>query len=293
MKKCVAFCAGMAVLTALAGCGTPSVKQADGARASEPGSSAVSVAETASGTADVSSRPAEASGAVSAVSSTAPSKSDGTYSVKSVAAESRKGGNYLSAEFPQLKGNVPDNDPKTVYDQAAKNAHKYDGINLQLEKEALSTICSVQVNGDSNQVTSETVGHVAYNSPDFISVVFESSFKTSGNAHTFRALRTINYDLKADKAVTEKDLIVQNDSLYTTVDEAVKKQLSKELQAYFTPQVLKDSLNQAEVYFQKDQVVISFTVPYDLNDHAEVSIAYGDTAGFRISNTVWAGFVKT
>lgn len=267
MKKRMALCVGMAVLTALWGCGAAS--------AAENPSQALKGSGPA---AEVSSAPG---GAVSAAGASASSKSDGAYSVKPVSVEYRKDGIYLSAEFPQLKGNVPGNDPKTVYGEAVKNAHKYDGVNLQLEKQALDTICGIQVSGDANQVTSQTVGRVEFGSPDFVSAVFETSFKNPDNAHTFRALRTINYDLKADKAVGEKDLFVGNSDFYTAVDAAVKKQLPKEYQAYFTPDVIRDCIDKAGVYFRQDQIVVSLVTSLELNDHVEISIAYGDTAGFR------------
>ena len=277
MKKRAAFCVGLAVLTALAGCG------AAGRRAGEPLSSPVSGAESSSqagkisaSAAGTSSQAATPSGMVSAASSAAAPEPGGTYYAKTVSARYLENGNRLTAEYPQLAGSGRD----------------YSAVNAQLEKEALGTIDRVRAGGESAGITADTAGRVEFCSPDFVSVVFESSFKTPANAHTFRALRTVNYDLRAKKAATRKDLIVKNDVLCKAAEAAVKKQLSKEAQEYFTPQVLRDGIDQAELYFQKDRVVLSFTVPYDLDDHAEISLGYGDTAGFRTGNAVWGYLLK-
>lgn len=187
-----------------------------------------------------------------------------------------KNGVDIKAEYPQLVG----------------SKSRYAGVNSQLEKEALSTIHLFQANKASVGASAETVGRIEYGSPDFVSAVFETSNKTKENAHTFRALRTVNYDLSSNKYVMPEDIIVNNTALYKAADAAVKKQLSKELQVYFTPQVLKDSLGQADFYFNKDGMVVSFTVIYTLDDHAEISIPYHETLGFRTDSSVWRNFAK-
>jgi|GEM_PF-1402845 len=284
MKKMAFFCVGIVILTALAGCGKASTDKTVGEVSS---SIAVSAPDNSSNTADSSGSAAKASSqmpetsvtvslAPRAASSSAPSKSDQTYSIRMVSSRYGKNGVDLKAEYPQLTG----------------SKSRYAGVNSHLEKEALSTIHLVQANGATAGTSSETVGRIEYSSPDFVSAVFENSYKTKENTHTFRALRTVNYDLKSDKAVTEKDLIENNTALYKAADAAVKKQLSKELQVYFTPQVLKDSLSQAELYFKKDGIVVSFTVVYTLGDHVEISIPYNETQDFRTDSSIWSNFAK-
>lgn len=269
MKKWAFFCIGLAVLSALTGCGKASAEKTSGEVSS---SIAVSASDNSSNTAENSVSIVNASSQISETSS----KSDQTYSIRMVSSRYGKNGVDLKAEYPQFVG----------------SKSRYAGVNSQLEKEALSTIHLVQENGAAAGTSSETVGRIEYSSPDFVSAVFENSYKTNENAHTFRALRTVNYDLKSDKAVMEKDLIVNNTALYKAADAVVKKQLSKELQVYFTPQVLKDSLSQAEFYFKKDGIVVSFTVIYTLGDHVEISIPYSETQGFRTDSSIWSNFAK-
>lgn len=284
MKKCAAFCIGMAILTVLAGCGKTSDK-VNGGEASS--STAVSVSdnssypsESAGSTTQASSQKPETSAADSlaprAASSSASSKSAQTYSIRMASSRYNKNGVDLKAEYPQLAG----------------SNSRYKSVNSLLEKEALNTIHLVQANGAPAGTSSETVGRIEYGSSDFISAVFETSYMTKGNAHPSRSLRAVNYDLKANKAVMGKDMIVNNSALCKAEDAAVKKQLSKELQAYFTPQVLKDSFSQSEFYYKKGGIVVSFTVIYALGDHVEISIPYNETKGFRTSSSVWNRLTK-
>jgi hypothetical protein len=282
MKILAFFCIGMVILTSLAGCGKTSTEKAG---SKIPSSISISVPDNSSNkdgssdpTVKASSQMPEASTAVSLTSgvdsSSASSESAQMYSIRMISSRYKNNGVDLKAEYPQLVG----------------SKSRYTGVNSQLEKEALGTIQLVQANGASAGTSSETVGRIEYGSPDFVSAVFESSYKTKENAHIFRALRTVNYDLSADKYVMAKDMIVNNTALSKVADAAVKKQLSKELQVYFTPQVLKDSLDQAQFYFKKDGIVVSFTVIYTLGDHAEISIPYNKTQDFRTDSSVWSNF---
>ena len=189
------------------------------------------------------------------------------------AAEYKKGGTKITAEYPQLDGKA--------------NA----GANAAFAREACSTIENVRKNPEDG-ITADTKGSIQFCSQSFVSAVFKTDFASKGNAHTSQSIRTVNYDLKNDKAVWGKDLVVNNDALYQAANTAVKRQLSKELQAYFTPQVLKDSLEQADFYFGKDGMTVSFTVLYTLGDHAEISIPYHETQGFRTDSTVWNCLTK-
>lgn len=284
MKKWAFFCIGIAILMALAGCGKSSTEKKGGDVSS---SITISVLDNSSNTAEssdstvkASSQLPETSATVSLASCVASSyvtsKFGQAYSVRMVSSRYDKNGIDLKAEYPQLEG----------------NKSGYAGVNSQLEKEALSTIHLVQANGATAGTFSETVGRIEYGSSDFVSAVFETSYKTKENTHTFRALRTVNYDLRSDKYVMTEDMIVNNTALYKVANAAVKKQLSKELQVYFTPQVLKDSLSQAGFYFRKDGIVVSFTVFYTLGDHVEISIPYNETQDFRTDSSVWSNFVK-
>ncbi|MGX8701738.1 hypothetical protein [Caproiciproducens sp.] len=234
MKKRMVFWIGMAILTALAGCGTE-IR------------------------------------AASAAQSAPESVSSGEASVRTVSAEYKKGDTEITAGYPQFDGK------------------EYAGVNAQLKKEALSTMDNVKAHEDAAGIMAETAGRVEFSSKDFVSAAFETSFLKKGNPHTFRSVRTVNYDLKADQAVMEQDLIVNNDALYKAADEAVKKQLSHELQTYFTPQVLKDSLDQSQLCFKKDGIVVNFTVSTP-DDHAEILIPYAETLGFRTDSSVWSNF---
>nr|WP_319489567.1 RsiV family protein [uncultured Caproiciproducens sp.] len=284
MKKRKIFSIGMAILMVLAGCGKASTEKMGGEVSS---SSTVSVPDNSSNTAEssgstvkASSQISEASAAASLASgvdsSSASSESAQPYSIRMISTRYDKNGVDLKAEYPQLVG----------------SKSRYAGVNSQLEKEALSTIHLVQANSASAGTSSEMVGRIEYGSPDFVSAVFESSYKTKDNAHTSRALRTVNYDLSSNKYVMPEDIIVNNTALYKAADAAVKKQLSKGLQVYFTQEVLEDSLDQAEFYFKKDGMVVSFTVLYTLGDHAEISIPYKETLGFRTDSSVWSNFSK-
>lgn len=285
MKKRAALWAAMLVLALLAGCGAIPAAKMDGARSGgEPPSSSMA---SAPGPAPAAASAAENSSRTAA-SSAAPSESCPAYSVKPVSVRYQKDGNDLSAEFPQLQGNIIGNDPKTVYNQSEKNSYRYNKVNAFLENEALSTICSVQVNSDPHRVTSKTVGRTVFSSENFVSAVFESSFKAADSGHTFQTLRAVNYDLKADRAVTEKDLFVANNNFYKAVDTAVKKQLSKKYQEYFTSDVIWDGIDKASVYFTKDQIVVSLVTGLELNDHVEITLLYEETSGFRTKNAVWS-----
>lgn len=279
MKKLEAFCIGMAALTALAGCGAAPGGQTGGT-ASLPSSvseASSQPAESAASAAEASSRTPESSGTESKTpqspSSAASSKSGAEISAHISAAEYKKSGTKITAEYPQLDGKA------------------YAGANAALAREACSTIENVKKNPEDG-ITADTKGSIRFCSQNFVSAVFETNFASKGGAHTSQAIRTVNYDLKEDRTVTGKDLVVNNDTLYKAADAAVKQQLSKELQEYFTPQVLKDSLGQAEFYFGKDGMTVSFTVIYALGDHAEVSIPYGETKGFRTNSAVWSNFSK-
>ncbi|WP_444659838.1 hypothetical protein ACRQV7_06155 [Caproiciproducens sp. R2] len=272
MKKWMAFCIGMAILTALAGCGSEirAIPTAQSAPKSsqESGSDAAGSSQISESSGSAVQVPSKNGGTVSGVSSAIPFG----VAPSTISAEYKKGDTEIRAEYPQFEGN------------------RYAGVDSQMKKEALSTMDNVKADSKSTGITAETAGRVEFSSKDFVSAVFETSFLTKDNTHTFRSLRTVNYDLKAEKAVMEQDLIVNNGALYKAADAAVKKQLSKELQTYFTPQVLKDSLDQSELYFKKDGIVVSFTVIYTLGDHAEISIPYNETQGFRTESSVWNNF---
>lgn len=284
MKKIAAFCIGIAILTALAGCGEASVKMNNNEASS---SATVSASDNSSRMTESSCSAVQASSQIPGTSvvdslaprtasSSIPSKSAQAYLIRTVSSKYGKNGVDLKAEYPQLVG--------------SKN--RYIGVNSQLEKEALSTIHLVQTDGAPAGTTSETVGHIKYGSSNFISAVFETSYMAKGNAHPSRVLRTVNYDLKADKAVMGNDMVINNTALCKAADAAVKKQLPKEIQSYFTPQVLKDSLSQAEFYFEKDGMAVSFTVNHAMGDHVEILIPYSETQNFRTDKSAWSNFVK-
>lgn len=274
MKKIAAFCVGISVMTVLAGCGAV---PGGGVSATASSSSFVSKASSqATVSSEESSIPhsessATESKAILLPSSAASSKPGGTSSYQMTSTEYKQDGTDARAEYPQLYGKA------------------YAGANAALSQEARSTIENVKKN-PKDEITAETKGSIQFCSSEFVSAVFITDFMAKGAAHPSKALRAVNYDLKNNRTVTREDLVVNNAALNRTVGAAVKRQLSKELQAYFTPQVLKDSLEQADLYFTKNGMNISFTVLYALGDHVEVSIPYSETKEFRTNSTVWDDF---
>lgn len=262
---------GLAVLTVLAGCG--SKMPDDSAVQSRPQSSLV-----LSSASETPSQAAESSAAESATppapSSAASLKSGGALSVHMVSAEYKKNGTDIKANYPQFDG------------QGCA------GANAAIAKEALSTIENIKRNPEDG-ITADTSGRVKFSSENFVSVEFETNFMAKGAAHPSSTIRTVNFDMKTDKALTVKDMVVNNAALQNAMDAAVKQQLSKELREYLTPQVLRDSLGQSQVYFTKDSMVLSFEVIFTLGDHAEISIPYAKTNGFRTDSSVWNDLVKS
>lgn len=272
-EKMMGFCVGIAVLAALAGCGAAPGAQTGGAAASAPGAASVPAAASSQAAGSAESVP-EASSQTPSSSVSSKSGTASSASVHLSSAEYKKGGTVVRAEYPQLDGKA------------------YDGVNAALAGEARSTIENVKKNPEDG-ITADTRGSIQFCSQNFVSAVFETDFMAEGAAHPSKSLRTVNYDLKKGKAVAFGGLLVDNEALCKAADAAVKQQLSKELQEYFTPQVLKDSLTQAEVYFTEDRTVVSFTVLYALGDHVEVSIPYGETKGFRTDSVVWSYLPKS
>lgn len=287
MKKIAAVCIGMAVLTTFWGCGaSASAKQTNGNP--ESGLSSESVSSTISGsTTEDSSQAAEASSSVTggssqisetkkAVNSVTLESKEPSYSIKTVTFQDKKNGNDLKAEYPQITG----------------NAVQYVNVNTLLKNAALQTIHSLQYD---RTVTGETVAvtyKVEYSSQNFISVVFVESDYYKNGAHPSSALCAVNYNLKTDTAVEAENLVARNNALYNAIESSAKKQLPKASLQYFTPEYVSENADCSNVYFKKDQFVMSFKVNHALGDHVELTFNYGETAGFRTQNAVWNIFTK-
>jgi hypothetical protein len=265
MKKFLIVGLAAALAVAFSGCKGQAPAQS-GASGAQSGAAASSQQGTAS------------SGAASSKPKPIPIKpsAKSKISVKETDYKFVKGQKNLRAEYPQASGSGKD----------------YSKVNALLKSTALQTINSAGTD-PSKFAEIKVTSHVAYKDENFLSVTFQENYKSAKGAKAKRSFRTVNYDLKAGKALSVDDMVQKNGALLKALQNAVQSQMSKKKAASFPASVIQAGMRSASVYF-KDNGTVGFSLPVSqqLGDHVELSVKLKDTAGFRTGNSAWSYFTK-
>ncbi len=188
-----------------------------------------------------------------------------------------KGKKSLRAEYPQISSTGKD----------------YGKVNELLKNTALKTINSIGTGNTSSYAQVKVSSHVAYKDENFLSVTFQENYKSAENAKTKRSFRSVNYDLKAGKPLSMGDMVQKNSALLTTLQNAVKSQMSKKKAASYPASVIQSGISSASIYFKGNgSMGFSLPVSASLGDHVELSVKYKDTGGFRTGNSAWQNFIR-
>ncbi|MCI1964961.1 MAG: hypothetical protein LKJ17_02305 [Oscillospiraceae bacterium] len=276
MKKLLIVLLACAMMLSTAAChgGDSSSKTSSGAAASSGGTTSAGGGAVSGG--------ANAGSAASGVTvSGAASKvpvvvKKSTYIVKTVKYEYKENNRNYRASYPQL----------------SSDSVNCDAVNALLKNTALQTMNSLGTAKAADTVTVKVSDHVACQKDDFISVTFRETVDKSGESEKVSYLRSVNYDLKNQKAVSASDMVQKNSAMLTALQNAVKDQMSDKKAAKYPTAVLQSGMKNCSVYFKDDRMGISIPVSHELGDHEELIVDYDQTAGFRTGNAAWNYFIK-
>lgn len=181
---------------------------------------------------------------------------------------------------------------RASYPQLSSDGINCDAVNALLKQTALQTINSLGTAKSENEVKVKVSDHISYQGDNFVSITFRETVDKNDGGDSVSYFRTVNYDLKNQKAVSTADMVQKNSAMQTALQNAVKEHMTEKKAASYTAAVLQSGMQNCSIYFKDGSLGVSIPVSHDLDDHEELIVDYDDTAGFRTSNAAWSYFVK-
>jgi hypothetical protein len=146
---------------------------------------------------------------------------------------------------------------------------------------------------------------VSLNTPDVISIYFDSYYYVPGAAHPGLLLGGVIIDVPLKKAVLLNDLVTLDSAFaellrkgeYSSMNYEMTDEIRSSIEDYLAETddefLLNELMNSGTsvwssgTYLTPDALVVSVSVAHVLGDHIEISIGYDELAPFKTDNPVW------